>query len=159
MTLVAPIALYEKLDGEFGFEADACTLGLDADWTGVCWMVPPYGRAIGKWLEKAKKSAEAGATVVCLVPARTDTRWWFNTCRFTEVRFLHGRLKFGNSQSSAPFPSAVVICGRPAKVVWWDWHTDEMWSPRRVVWWDRKALEKGIWEAMWSKPFEKPELL
>lgn len=50
-----------------------------------------------------------GATVVCLVPARTDTRWWHDHAMRGEVRFVRGRLKFGGSKNSAPFPSAVVV--------------------------------------------------
>lgn len=50
--------------------------------------------------------------VVCLLPARTDTAWWHDYCMRGEVRFLRGRLKFGNSKNSAPFPSALVIFKR-----------------------------------------------
>ena len=64
---------------------------------------------IGKWMAKANREAEVGATVVCLVPARTDTNWWHDYCIQHEVRFIKGRLKFGGSKNSAPFPSAVVI--------------------------------------------------
>jgi len=52
-----------------------------------------------------------GAKVVCLVPARTDTTWWHDTIIQHDVRFLRGRLKFGNSKNSAPFPSALVVMG------------------------------------------------
>jgi len=76
-------------------------------------MNPPYGREIGKWVKKAYESAQSGATVVCLVPARTDTAWWHDYCAKGEIRFVRGRLKFGGSKNSAPFPSAVVIF-RPA---------------------------------------------
>lgn len=82
-------------------------------------MNPPYGATIGDWLAKAHASATAGATVVCLVPARTDTRWWHEwVMRSTEVRLVKGRLKFGDGAQSAPFPSAVVVfrageLGRP----------------------------------------------
>ena len=73
----------------------------------VCWMNPPYGREIGKWVEKAYKS---NAVVVCLVPARTDTKWWHEFCmKSKEIRLVQGRLKFGGSKNSAPFPSAVVV--------------------------------------------------
>lgn len=46
---------------------------------------------------------------MCLVPSRTDTSWWHETCIQHEVRFIRGRLKFGNQLNAAPFPSAVVI--------------------------------------------------
>lgn len=73
-------------------------------------MNPPYGREIGHWVQKAYESAARGrAIVVCLLPARTDTRWWHEFCAQAEVRFIKGRLKFGNATSGAPFPSAIVI--------------------------------------------------
>jgi|SRR6185312_14472580 len=130
-----PQDLFDELNIEFSFDIDVCALptsakckrffspqddGLSKAWTGNCWMNPPYGDVIGDWVAKAKKSAEAGACVVCLVPARVDTNWWWDNCRFGEIRFLRGRLKFGNSPNSAPFPSAVVIFGRSPQVIWWD---------------------------------------
>ncbi len=60
-------------------------------------------------MRKADKSAKEGATVVCLVPARTDTIWWHEYAIHYEVRFVRGRLKFGDAKNSAPFPSAVVV--------------------------------------------------
>ena len=119
-----PQALFNELDSEFGFELDVCASasnakcqkfftkeddGLSQNWSGVCWMNPPYGRKIIHWMQKAHESAKAGATVVCLVPSRTDTKWWHAHARFGEVRFIKGRLKFGDGKGTAPFPSAVVI--------------------------------------------------
>ena len=60
-------------------------------------------------MAKASEAAKAGATVVCLVPARTDTAWWHEHVIKHEVRFIKGRLKFGGAKNSAPFPSAVVV--------------------------------------------------
>ena len=119
-----PQAFFDGLNSEFGFTLDVCSThdnakceryfteaedGLSQVWDGVCWMNPPYGRTIGKWMRKAYESSLTGATVVCLVPARTDTAWWHDYAVKGEVRFLRGRLKFGCSINSAPFPSAVVI--------------------------------------------------
>lgn len=127
-----PQDLFDELDGEFGFTLDVCATpenakcdafftegqdGLAQDWSGVCWMNPPYGDAIARWVEKAYESAKLGATVVCLVPARVDTGWWWRWCRHGEIRFLRGRLKFGGSETGAPFPSAVVVFGRPANIL------------------------------------------
>ena len=76
----------------------------------TAFMNPPYGREIAAWVEKAYRSAkENGATVVCLLPARVDTRWWHDYCAKGEVFFVRGRLKFGGSENSAPFPNAVVV--------------------------------------------------
>jgi len=130
-----PQALFDELHAEFDFGLDVCATasvakcptffspeqdGLAQDWSGTCWMNPPYGATIGRWVEKAWESAKAGATVVCLVPARVDTGWWWDHCRFGEVRFLRGRLRFGDALTGAPFPSAVVIFGRPPAVRWWE---------------------------------------
>jgi phage N-6-adenine-methyltransferase len=88
--------------------------GLAQTWTGRVWMNPPYGRKLGDWMKKARESALATAElVVCLVPARTDTRWWHEQALLGDVEFLRGRLKFGEAENPAPFPSVVVVF-RPA---------------------------------------------
>lgn len=95
-----------KLPKFFSTHQDAFTL----QWKGVAYCNPPYSKDIDKWLAKAKHSAAMlGSTVVCLVPARTDTNWWFDYARLAEVRFLKGRLKFKGAPTSAPFPSALII--------------------------------------------------
>lgn len=125
-----PQWLFDALHSEFGFDIDVCASpefakcerfyskdqdGLNQSWIGVCWMNPPYGREIGKWIKKAYESSLNGATIVCLVPARTDTSWWHQyVMRSSEIRFLRGRVKFGTAKHGAPFPSAIVIF-RPSK--------------------------------------------
>ena len=120
-----PRELFDALNREFGFTLDPCSShanakcakhftvvedGLAQDWSrDVVFMNPPYGRAIARWMEKAFTSSQAGATVVCLVPARTDTRWWHSFAIHGRIRFLRGRVRFGESKTGAPFPSAVVI--------------------------------------------------
>ena len=116
-----PQDLFDDLNDEFIFTTDVCANkenakvmnyfskekdGLQQNWLGCCWMNPPYGREIGKWM---KKAYESSATVVCLVPARTDTAWWHDYAMKGDIRFIRGRLKFGNSKNNAPFPSAIVI--------------------------------------------------
>jgi phage N-6-adenine-methyltransferase len=86
---------------------DKAADGLAQTWTGKCWMNPPYGRDIGKWMKK--KASESDATVVCLVPARTDTKWWHDYAMKGEITFIKGRLKFGDAKNSAPFPSALIV--------------------------------------------------
>ena len=73
-------------------------------------MIRPYVREIGKWVEKAYKESLKGAVVVCLIPARTDTRYWHDYIfpYASGIKFLKGRLKFGNGKNSAPFPSAII---------------------------------------------------
>lgn len=120
-----PQDLFDELDGEFGFTIDPCATpanakclkyytieddGLKQNWSNnVVFMNPPYGREIIKWVKKAYLQSLKGTTVVCLVPSRTDTRWWHDYCMKGEIRFIKGRLKFGCSKNSAPFPSAIVI--------------------------------------------------
>lgn len=121
-----PQDFFDKLHKEFHFELDVCASesnakcqkyfdkdedGLKQEWVGSCWMNPPYGRGIEKWMQKAYESTRKGngTSVVCLVPARTDTRWWHQYAAQGEIYFLPGRLKFGNSKNSAPFPCAVVV--------------------------------------------------
>lgn len=119
-----PQLLFDRLDAVFNFDTDVCATeentkcnhfytkeedGLSQPWHGVCWMNPPYGRQISKWLDKAYVSAkDNGATVVCLVPARTETKWWHDYCVKGEVYFIKGRLRFGGSTENAPFPNAIV---------------------------------------------------
>lgn len=124
-----PQDFFDKCNAEFGpFNLDVCASpenakapryftrdndGLAQEWTGACWMNPPYGRAIGHWMRKAWQSAQGGATVVCLVPANTDTAWWHDYATKGKIRFIRGRLKFGGQKNSAPFPSALVIFNPP----------------------------------------------
>lgn len=119
-----PQDLFDSLNARYNFDLDVCATaenakctrfftreqdGLKQDWTGVCWMNPPYGRQIGLWMAKALEASQAGATVVCLVPSRTCTAWWHDYAEKGEYYFIRGRLKFGGSPNSAPFPSAIVV--------------------------------------------------
>jgi phage N-6-adenine-methyltransferase len=120
-----PQDFFDRLNAEFHFTLDVCATaenakcgsyftpevdGLKERWDGYrCWMNPPYGREIGKWMKKAWDESCKGALVVCLVPARTDTAWWHEYAMKGEIRYLRGRLKFDGHKNSAPFPSALVI--------------------------------------------------
>ena len=75
------------------------------------WLNPPYGRQIGKWVQKAyEESRKPGTVVVCLIPARTDTAWFHDYCLpYGRIEFIRGRVRFGGSQYDAPFPSMVVV--------------------------------------------------
>ncbi|MBQ0166904.1 MAG: hypothetical protein KBT02_07360 [Treponema sp.] len=85
--------------------------GLLQNWGGYSvFCNPPYGRNIGKWVEKGFKEAKKpGTKVVMLLPSRTDTAWFHDYCLKGRVEFLRGRLKFGDSIHPAPFPSMIVI--------------------------------------------------
>ena len=121
-----PQWLFDSLNREFGFTLDPCCThenakcerhytrednGLMSPWGGcVVFMNPPYGDEIGRWMARAHGAAMLeGATVVCLVPSRTDTAWWHEYAMKHEIRFLRGRLCFGDSETSAPFPSAIIV--------------------------------------------------
>lgn len=134
-----PRALFDELDAEFGpFKVDVCAShqnakcgtfyakeqdGLVRPWgTGPCWMNAPFGRGIERWVERAAIYGAAGVTVVALLPARTDTRWFH---RFVapllkdpslgEVRFLPDRIRFeipGAKLERCPFPCMVVVWRR-----------------------------------------------
>ncbi len=119
-----PQWLFDALDKEFGFTLDPATDGTNAkcsrffteetngllqDWgTETVFVNPPYSECEA-WMLKAYKAAQNGATVVCLVPVRTDTNWWHRYAMKGEIRFLRGRLKFGDATDPAPFPSAVIV--------------------------------------------------
>lgn len=75
----------------------------------VVFCNPPYSAGIGRWIHKGYAEARKGATVVMLIPARTDTSWFHKYVMCARlVTFIHGRLRFGGSDSNAPFPSMVV---------------------------------------------------
>jgi len=143
-----PQDFYDKLNDIFNFTLDPCCTketakcekyftekenGLLQDWKGeTVFMNPPYGRWIGKWVEKAYfESRQSNTVVVGLLPARTDTKWMHDFVfkinpslmytfdhmetfkaigkSFPSLYFIKGRLKFGNAKNSAPFPSMVVV--------------------------------------------------
>lgn len=123
-----PQYIFDKYNEIYHFTCDVCAVksnakcdfyfspeddGLKQIWKGSCWCNPPYGRSIGKWVEKAFYS---DCTVVMLLPARTDTKWFHNYIyNKAKIVFIKGRLKFGDSTNSAPFPSMIVIFERGCK--------------------------------------------
>lgn len=122
-----PREFFEKLDREFHFTLDPCAdeknrkcekyftreqNGLLQDWRGHrVFCNPPYGKAIKEWVEKCyREGIKDNTIVVMLIPARTDTKFFHDfIIHRSEIRFVKGRLKFGDSKAAAPFPSMVVI--------------------------------------------------
>jgi hypothetical protein len=120
---------YREWDKEFHFNTDPCTTsdnplgtkhfytkeqdGLNPKnkWIPPVFINPPYGRELPKWVKRAAMEAQIGnVPIVMLIPARTDTRWFHDYIYGkTEIRFLKGRLVFGELKNSAPFPSMLVI--------------------------------------------------
>ena len=123
-----PPELFSALNDRHQFTLDVCATpdntkcrrfftkrddGLSKSWAGErVWLNPPYGRQIGDWVAKA---TEEECLAVCLIPSRTDTRWWHDSVmeHASDIQFLRGRVRFVGAQSGAPFPSAVVTFGRP----------------------------------------------
>ena len=123
-----PQAFFDQLNAEFDFNLDPCAThenakcatfftkevdGLKQNWGGYrVFCNPPYGREIPHWVRKAyEESKKPNTTIVMLIPARTDTRYFHDYIyhKAKEIRFIKGRLKFGDAKSCAPFPSMVVV--------------------------------------------------
>ena len=121
-----PQWFFETLHQEFGFSLDPCSThsnakcrkhftraedGLKKSWADeVVFMNPPYGREIALWMSKADSPAhDERATLICMVPARTDTHGWHRYAMKHEIRLLRGRLQFGGSANAAPFRCAIVV--------------------------------------------------
>lgn len=125
-----PQQIFDELDREFDFNLDPCASdtnakcsryytetddGLTQKWGGSrVFCNPPYSQ-IGQWVEKAYHESQQDETlVVMLIPARTDTRYFHDFIYHrAELRFIKGRLKFGNAKNSAPFPSMIVVYRGP----------------------------------------------
>jgi site-specific DNA-methyltransferase (adenine-specific) len=122
-----PQAFFDTLDEEFRFTLDPCATrrnakcpafftrrqnGLMQDWGHHrVFCNPPYGRFMWDWARKCFEASQRGAVVVLLAHARTDTRWFHDWVygKAAELRFVRGRLKFGDGRQSAPFPSLVAV--------------------------------------------------
>lgn len=150
-----PLKLYDALNERFEFTLDvACNRenclapfgffveegnSLEYNWydlcvhineTMTCFMNPPYGRQIAKWVKKAYEEGKKGVTIVCLLPARTDTRWFQDYCSKGEIWFIKGRVKFFNPDepdnlTPAPFPSCIVVFGPLAQQYVGFWAPDK----------------------------------
>lgn len=122
-----PQPFFDALNKEFKFNLDPSATednakckrfftvaddGLKKSWGGYrVFCNPPYGKELKSWVKKAyEESKKKNTTVVLLIPARTDTSYFHDYIYGkAEIRFIRGRLKFGDSKNSAPFPSMVVV--------------------------------------------------
>ncbi len=130
-----PGQLYHALDDEFNFTIDACAAGwnstcldyyskdnscLDVDWpvNSVVWMNPPYGSEIGKFIKKAYEQYLRGITVICLPPARTETKWFTEYCLKGELRFVQRRIHFIHKDGSFGRPrfGNVIVIFKPGNI-------------------------------------------
>lgn len=86
--------------------------GLTVPWRGKVFVNPPYARGLGDWIRKCRAESQSGCLVVTLIPARPDTAYWHDhVAGAADIFMLRGRLKFGDGENSAPFPSCVVVWG------------------------------------------------
>ena len=122
-----PHDFFDKLNNIFNFTLDSCAEvetakcskfytveddALQQDWKGVVWCNPPYGKAQVNFVKKAlEEHLKFNSTVVILIPARPDTKLWQDVIflNASQVCFVRGRLRFGNSKDNAPFPCALVV--------------------------------------------------
>lgn len=120
-----PTSIFEPLDEEFGFTLDVSATNenskceryfdkeidaLQQDWgEEICWMNPPYGNKLQKFVRKANAESKNGCTVVGLIPVKSNTVWWHDCVIENEIRFIKGRPKFNNMDEGYPFPLAIVI--------------------------------------------------
>ena len=119
-----PDYIFKPLDNEFKFTLDVCANsknakcvkyfteennGLNQRWSGTCWMNPPFGREMKKWIIKAYKESEKGTVVVALLPSRTNTAWWHDYVEKGEVRFLRGEIRFKGYDRGLWMPMCIVV--------------------------------------------------
>ena len=122
-----PKYLFDKISSIFNFSLDVCALpenakcenyytpkddGLSKPWMGGVWCNPPYGREISSWVKKAYEESqkEYNSFVLMLLPARTDTKWWWEYVQGkATLFFIKGRVKFGDHNVGAPFPSVLAL--------------------------------------------------
>lgn len=122
-----PVKLFDVINNEFNFSLDVCALstnnkcdnyftpeidGLQQDWTGVCWMNPPFNKELKKWVIKARnESKKHNSIVVCLVPFRGNTIWFRDVCMDAEIRFIIGEVNFNDLDRGLWLPMCLMIFG------------------------------------------------
>lgn len=126
-----PISIVAPLIKEFNLKKDVCaskenhklsdywTKGdnsLNKEWIMNCWMNPPFNRSLQKWVRKAHtESLKHNNTIVCLIPVRSNTKWWYETMKDSEIRFINGEVNFNNLERGLWLPMCIVIFGKQAR--------------------------------------------
>lgn len=121
-----PIELFKQIDAMFNFTRDVCATEQNKKvqcfwseqdsclekekWDGVNWMNPPF-KNMKDFIKKAYEQKD-NAITVCLIPARTNTKWWHDYCMKGEIYFIEGRPKFGDAEHGLPQPLALVVFGK-----------------------------------------------
>jgi phage N-6-adenine-methyltransferase len=127
-----PKKIVEPLIKEFSISKDVCASvlnfklpeywtkednALSKDWDGNCWMNPPFSRDLNKWVRKAHSEAKHnGGTKVCLIPVRSNTKWWAEVSKDAEIRFINGEVNFNDEERGLWLPMCIIIFGEKAKV-------------------------------------------
>lgn len=123
-----PIELFNTVNEEFNFTLDAAASehntkcneyftesddSIKQSWGNhTVWLNPPYGKgySLKQWVDKSFDASKKGATVVMLIPARTNTNWFHEVClKYGEVRFVKGRPKFGGADHGLPQPLCFIV--------------------------------------------------
>jgi phage N-6-adenine-methyltransferase len=127
----SPISIAFPLVKEFGLTLDVCASksnakceryftvdddSLEKDWIGNCWMNPPFGKDLGKWVRKAySETKKHGGVKVCLIPVISNTKWWGDVCQNAEIRFIIGEVIFDGQIRGLWLPMCIMIFGDKAK--------------------------------------------
>lgn len=122
-----PHKLFDVINQEFNFNLDVCALpenakcknyftpeidGLKQDWTGICWMNPPFNKELKKWIIKARdESKKHNSIICCLVPFRGNTIWFRDVCMDAEIRFIIGEVNFNELERGLWLPMCLMIFG------------------------------------------------
>lgn len=126
-----PISLFKPLAEEFNLKIDICATkenakldtywtieddALKQEWKGNCWMNPPFSRDLNKWVKKLHNDTiKYGGTKVCLIPVRSNTKWWNEVIKDAEVRFVIGEVNFNDEKRGLWLPMCILIFGEKAK--------------------------------------------
>ena len=129
-----PLKIVEPLIKEFSLTRDVCASienyklnnywtkednALSKNWDGNCWMNPPFSRDLGKWVKKAYNETyglSCNGTKVCLIPVRSNTKWWAEVSPKSEIRFINGEVNFNNAERGLWLPMCIMIFGKQAKI-------------------------------------------
>ena len=127
-----PVKLFKPLQEEFDLKIDVCASdknykcntywtkednSLIKDWIGNCWMNPPFSRELNKWVKKLHNDTKKfGGTKVCLIPVRSNTKWWNEIIQDAECRFIIGEVNFNDEPRGLWLPMCILIFGDKAKV-------------------------------------------
>lgn len=126
-----PLKIIEPLIKEFDLTKDVCASlenyklteywtktddALSKDWIGNCWMNPPFDKNLGKWVKKAFFETEKNkGTKVCLIPVRSNTKWWAEVSIKSEIRFINGEVNFNDEKRGLWLPLCIMIFGEKAE--------------------------------------------